>query len=198
VLLHARQGHVELLGKLRDRSVCTPELLQNAASCGVLGLAACKGTSSSALRSSGDDSTRAGAANPPSASCVQARMGRTLALFSLLLAACTMDEPDPPVPPAASARTSPRSSAPAPPPAPAATPTRRRHSVSRAPLPTGEKLPRRGIVLHSWGLGSESIVTVDAATLHIWENVVGSMDRGADRLYRVAYAARGNVDGDDL
>src|SRR6185503_17162217 len=32
VLLHARQGHVELLGKVRDRSVCTPELLQNAAS----------------------------------------------------------------------------------------------------------------------------------------------------------------------
>src|SRR5213593_1634391 len=35
MLLHARQGHVELLGKVRDRSVCTPELLQNAASGGV-------------------------------------------------------------------------------------------------------------------------------------------------------------------
>src|SRR5271170_6095452 len=35
MLLHAREGHVELLGKLRDRSVCTPELLQNAASGGV-------------------------------------------------------------------------------------------------------------------------------------------------------------------
>src|SRR5688572_27357006 len=35
VLLHAREGHVELLGKVRDRSVCTPELLQNAASRGV-------------------------------------------------------------------------------------------------------------------------------------------------------------------
>src|SRR6478672_10900932 len=35
VLLHAREGHVELLGKVRDRSVCTPELLQNAASGGV-------------------------------------------------------------------------------------------------------------------------------------------------------------------
>src|SRR5579863_7902144 len=35
VLLHAREGHVELLGKGRDRSVCTPELLQNAASGGV-------------------------------------------------------------------------------------------------------------------------------------------------------------------
>src|SRR6185437_6308216 len=32
VLLHAREGHVELLGKVRDRRVCTPELLQNAAS----------------------------------------------------------------------------------------------------------------------------------------------------------------------
>src|SRR3982750_577224 len=32
VLLHAREGHVELLGKVRDRSVGTPELLQNAAS----------------------------------------------------------------------------------------------------------------------------------------------------------------------
>src|SRR4029453_14821738 len=32
VLLHAREGHVELHGKIRDRSVCTPELLQNAAS----------------------------------------------------------------------------------------------------------------------------------------------------------------------
>src|SRR6266581_6073330 len=31
VLLHAREGHVEFLGKVRDRSVCTPELLQNAA-----------------------------------------------------------------------------------------------------------------------------------------------------------------------
>src|SRR4029077_7433606 len=31
VLLHAREGHVELLGKVRDRSVGTPELLQNAA-----------------------------------------------------------------------------------------------------------------------------------------------------------------------
>src|SRR5215208_4349519 len=35
VLPHARQGHVELLGKFRDRSVCTSELLQNAASGGV-------------------------------------------------------------------------------------------------------------------------------------------------------------------
>src|SRR5574342_1300169 len=35
VLLHARQGHVELVGKVRDRSVCTPELLQNTASGGV-------------------------------------------------------------------------------------------------------------------------------------------------------------------
>src|SRR6476619_269730 len=66
VLLHARKGHVELLGKVRDRGVGTPELLQNAASGGVrergerdidagpeilnhvvqyitLGLAACKG-----------------------------------------------------------------------------------------------------------------------------------------------------------
>src|SRR6476661_2426291 len=32
VLLHAREGHVELLGKVRDRSVFTSELLQNAAS----------------------------------------------------------------------------------------------------------------------------------------------------------------------
>src|SRR6187402_2612602 len=32
VLLHAREGHVERLGKVRDRSVCTPEPLQNAAS----------------------------------------------------------------------------------------------------------------------------------------------------------------------
>src|SRR6202041_2851546 len=35
MLLHAREGHVELLGKVRDRSVCMPELLQNAASSGV-------------------------------------------------------------------------------------------------------------------------------------------------------------------
>src|SRR4029450_7427118 len=35
MLLHAREGHVELLGKVRDRRVCTPELLQNAASGGV-------------------------------------------------------------------------------------------------------------------------------------------------------------------
>src|ERR1700722_17563747 len=35
VLLHAREGHVELPGKVRDRSVCTPELLQNAPSVGV-------------------------------------------------------------------------------------------------------------------------------------------------------------------
>src|SRR5215813_7554624 len=32
MLLHAGEGHVELLGQVRDRSVCTPELLQNAAS----------------------------------------------------------------------------------------------------------------------------------------------------------------------
>src|SRR6476660_6888668 len=32
VLLHAREGHVELLGKVRDRRVSTPELLQHAAS----------------------------------------------------------------------------------------------------------------------------------------------------------------------
>src|SRR5436190_2336832 len=31
VLLHAREGHVELLGKVRDRRVCTPELRQNPA-----------------------------------------------------------------------------------------------------------------------------------------------------------------------
>src|SRR5262245_1109314 len=35
MLLHAREGHVELLGKVRDRRVCPPELLQNAASRGV-------------------------------------------------------------------------------------------------------------------------------------------------------------------
>src|SRR6188768_3088611 len=35
VLLHAREGQVEFLGKVRDRSVCTPELLQDAASGGV-------------------------------------------------------------------------------------------------------------------------------------------------------------------
>src|SRR5579863_241053 len=31
MLLHAREGHLELLGKIRDRGICTPELLQNAA-----------------------------------------------------------------------------------------------------------------------------------------------------------------------
>src|SRR3954463_14782914 len=35
MLLHAGEGHVELLGKVGDRSVGTPELLQNAASGGV-------------------------------------------------------------------------------------------------------------------------------------------------------------------
>src|SRR5512144_3847 len=35
VLLHAREGHVELLGKVRDRSVGTSELLQNAAPGGI-------------------------------------------------------------------------------------------------------------------------------------------------------------------
>src|SRR4051812_7031478 len=35
MLLHTRQGHVELLGKVRDRRVCTPELLENATSSGV-------------------------------------------------------------------------------------------------------------------------------------------------------------------
>src|SRR6267154_1646325 len=48
MLLHAREGHVELLGKVRDRSVCTPELLQNAASgsvreCGERGIEAGSG-----------------------------------------------------------------------------------------------------------------------------------------------------------
>src|SRR6202163_4018842 len=37
MLLHAREGHVELRGQVRDRSVCTPELLQNAAPGGVRG-----------------------------------------------------------------------------------------------------------------------------------------------------------------
>src|SRR5262245_33483836 len=32
VLLHAREGHVELLGEVRDRGLCMSELLQNAAS----------------------------------------------------------------------------------------------------------------------------------------------------------------------
>src|SRR5580692_1257717 len=35
MFLHARKGHVEPLGKGCDRSVCTPELLQNAAAGGV-------------------------------------------------------------------------------------------------------------------------------------------------------------------
>src|SRR5512145_1433177 len=35
VLLHAREGHVELLGQVSDRGFCTSELLQNAASGGV-------------------------------------------------------------------------------------------------------------------------------------------------------------------
>src|SRR3982751_6912618 len=35
MLLHTRQGHVELLGKVRDRRVCTPELLKNATSSAV-------------------------------------------------------------------------------------------------------------------------------------------------------------------
>src|SRR5919197_6591816 len=75
VLLHPREGHAELLGKVRDRSVCTSELLQNAASGGVRergergieagcriqnhvvqyithGLAACKGRPRSASRQS--------------------------------------------------------------------------------------------------------------------------------------------------
>src|SRR5579862_3571617 len=34
VLLHAREGHVEPLSEVRDRSICTPELFQNAASGG--------------------------------------------------------------------------------------------------------------------------------------------------------------------
>src|SRR4051812_22068877 len=35
MLLHAREGHLEFLGEVRDRGVCTPELLQNATSRGV-------------------------------------------------------------------------------------------------------------------------------------------------------------------
>src|SRR5512134_92226 len=35
VLLHAREGHVELLGQVRERRVCASELLQNTASGGV-------------------------------------------------------------------------------------------------------------------------------------------------------------------
>src|SRR5262249_42071805 len=35
MLLDAREGHVEPLGKIRDRSISTPELLQDAASGGV-------------------------------------------------------------------------------------------------------------------------------------------------------------------
>src|SRR5262249_44178898 len=35
VFLHARKGHVEFLGEVRDRSVCASELLQNAAPRGV-------------------------------------------------------------------------------------------------------------------------------------------------------------------
>ncbi len=35
MLLHAREGHAERLGKLRDRSVRTSELLQNTAPGGV-------------------------------------------------------------------------------------------------------------------------------------------------------------------
>src|SRR5687768_15350639 len=35
MLLHARERHVELLGQVRDRCVCNPESLQNAASGGV-------------------------------------------------------------------------------------------------------------------------------------------------------------------
>ena len=35
MLLHAREGHVELRGQVHDRSVCTPELLQNPAPGGV-------------------------------------------------------------------------------------------------------------------------------------------------------------------
>src|SRR4029450_7573480 len=73
VLLHAREGHMELLGKVGDRSVGTSELLQNAASSGIRergergieasprilnhmvqyithGLAACKGRPSARLR----------------------------------------------------------------------------------------------------------------------------------------------------
>src|SRR5215216_1103182 len=34
VLLHSREGHLKLLGKIRDRRVCTSELLKNAASRG--------------------------------------------------------------------------------------------------------------------------------------------------------------------
>jgi hypothetical protein len=35
MLLHARESHLKFLGKRRDRSVCPPEMLQNAASGGV-------------------------------------------------------------------------------------------------------------------------------------------------------------------
>ena len=35
MLLHAREGHVELVGKVRDRSIGTSELLQDAAPGGI-------------------------------------------------------------------------------------------------------------------------------------------------------------------
>ncbi|HKE20439.1 MAG TPA: hypothetical protein VKB80_36440 [Kofleriaceae bacterium] len=47
--------------------------------------------------------------------------------------------------------------------------------MPRADLGTGEKLPRHGIVLHTFGMAGESTITIDAdaGTLRTWASLMG-------------------------
>ncbi len=63
-------------------------------------------------------------------------------------------------------------------------------------------LPAHGIVVHTYGMAGESIITVDrdAKTLHSWASVMGEpkpRDRtrtlGADELTRLARSQRGRA-----
>jgi hypothetical protein len=106
-------------------------------------------------------------------------MTRTLVGLSILLLACThADEArrPPPTPPPPAPAFAPRPTTPPPPPAPHG----RRHGVPRAQLGTSDTLPTHGIVVHTYGIGGESIITIDrdAKTLHSWST---SMDESKPR-----------------
>jgi hypothetical protein len=90
-----------------------------------------------------------------------------------------------------------------PPPPPPLPPQKHMHSIARSALPTADtktRLPLHGVVVHSWGLGGDETIVVDAdkKTLRVISNLMDKPPRDdtykrepnqINRIMRVAFAA---------
>jgi hypothetical protein len=131
-------------------------------------------------------------------SCVQIGMVRSALLIVMALSTtCDAGAPKP----------KPEVVTPTPPATPTAPPAAKfthPHAVARKALITPHtdqaSIPKHGIVVHSWGLGGDSMVVIDqdASTMRVVENIMGKdpsdktrkLDRKrVDELMKVAFAA---------